>query len=39
MSDGISGLRRHYERAQLRLKDLSPDPIAQFKHWFDEVAA
>ena len=39
MSDDIGGIRQHYERAQLRLEDLSPDPIAQFKHWFDEVAA
>ncbi|MDP2320482.1 MAG: pyridoxamine 5'-phosphate oxidase [Acidobacteriota bacterium] len=39
MTDGIGDLRRHYERAQLRVEDLAPDPIAQFKHWFDEAAA
>ena len=39
MSDDIGGLRRHYERGELRLEDLSPDPIAQFKRWFDEATA
>jgi len=39
MTDHIGSLRRHYERGQLRLEDLSPDPIAQFKRWFDEAIA
>lgn len=39
MTDDIGGLRRHYERRRLRLEDLSPDPIAQFRCWFDEAAA
>jgi len=39
MTGDIGGLRRHYERAQLRVEDLAPDPIAQFKRWFDEAVA
>lgn len=39
MSNDIAGLCRHYGRAELRLDELSPDPIAQFKHWFDQAAA
>lgn len=39
MTGDIGGLRRHYERAQLRAEDLAPDPMAQFKQWFDEAVA
>ena len=39
MSDDVAGYRRHYVRGKLRLEDLLPDPIAQFKRWFDEAVA
>jgi pyridoxamine 5'-phosphate oxidase len=35
----ISQLRRDYGRGELREEDLLPDPIAQFRLWFDEAAA
>jgi pyridoxamine 5'-phosphate oxidase len=30
-------LRREYRRATLRRVDLDPDPIAQFRRWFDDA--
>ena len=39
MNDRVSDLRRNYVKGQLRLEDLLPDPIAQFKHWLDEAMA
>jgi pyridoxamine 5'-phosphate oxidase len=38
MSD-VSDLRRDYGQGKLDLADLLPDPIAQFKRWFDEALA
>lgn len=35
----ISHLRREYSLGNLRRKDLLPDPIAQFRVWFDAVIA
>ena len=35
----ISQLRRDYGRSELREEDLLPDPIAQFKLWFDAAVA
>ena len=35
----VSQLRRDYGRGELREEDLLPDPIAQFKRWFDEAMA
>lgn len=37
MNDSLPGMRRVYEREPLELEDLLPDPIAQFKRWFDEA--
>jgi len=34
---GLSDLRQEYTRAGLRKADLSADPIAQFRKWFDEA--
>jgi len=31
--------RREYGRAELKEEDLSPDPIVQFRKWFDEAVA
>ncbi len=31
-------LRRQYEGSPLSRKDLHPDPIEQFRHWFEEAA-
>ena len=39
MSDDVGAIRRDYGRAHLDLPDLLPDPIAQFKRWFDEAVA
>ena len=36
MSD-VSDIRRDYGHGKLDLADLSPDPIEQFKRWFDEA--
>ena len=33
----IADLRREYERAGLRRADLDPDPIVQFKKWFEQA--
>lgn len=38
MSD-ISGIRRDYGHGRLDVGDLLPDPIAQFRRWFDEAVA
>ncbi|MCD6051411.1 MAG: Pyridoxamine 5'-phosphate oxidase [Verrucomicrobia bacterium] len=35
----ISDLRREYSLGSLRRKDLLPDPIAQFRVWFDAATA
>lgn len=35
MDDRVSDIRRDYVKAQLRLEDLDPDPVAQFKQWLD----
>ncbi len=32
-------LRRDYRRAALRRADLAADPVAQFRHWFDQAVA
>lgn len=34
----IANLRREYNLTGLRRRDLEPDPIAQFKMWFDQAA-
>jgi pyridoxamine 5'-phosphate oxidase len=34
----LADLRREYNLAGLRRSDLLPDPLAQFKVWFDQVA-
>jgi pyridoxamine 5'-phosphate oxidase len=36
---GIADLRREYRVAGLRRADLDPDPIVQFKKWFDQATA
>ena len=33
----IADLRREYNLAGLRRRDLDPDPIAQFRRWFDQA--
>ena len=33
----IAGLRREYSQASLTEADVHPDPIVQFKSWFDEA--
>ncbi len=35
----VASLRREYTRAGLRRADLQPDPVAQFRKWFDEAIA
>jgi pyridoxamine 5'-phosphate oxidase len=35
----LSDLRRDYRRAKLDIGDLLPDPVAQFRRWFDEAVA
>ena len=35
----VAGLRREYRRAGLRRSDLAPDPIEQFRRWFDQATA
>ena len=37
MSDDVSNLRRDYGHGKLDVADLLPDPIAQFKRWFEEA--
>jgi pyridoxamine 5'-phosphate oxidase len=39
MSDRVSDLRRDYVKAHLRLEDLDPDPLVQFKTWLDAAIA
>ncbi|HXT13274.1 MAG TPA: pyridoxamine 5'-phosphate oxidase [Candidatus Angelobacter sp.] len=34
----IADIRREYNLAGLRRRDLDPDPMAQFRHWFDQAA-
>jgi pyridoxamine 5'-phosphate oxidase len=34
----IADLRREYNLAGLRRRDLAPDPMVQFKSWFDQAA-
>src|SRR5215472_13975473 len=33
----IADIRREYNQAGLRRSDLNPDPIAQFRNWFDQA--
>ena len=35
---GLADLRREYNLAGLRRRDLEPDPIVQFKKWFDQAS-
>ena len=35
----LQGLRREYTRAGLRETDLAPEPVDQFRRWFDEALA
>ena len=35
----IADIRRDYNLSGLRRKDLDPDPIAQFRRWFDQAVA
>jgi pyridoxamine 5'-phosphate oxidase len=35
----LSGLRREYRRASLDEADAHPDPVEQFRRWFEEVVA
>jgi len=35
---GLADLRHEYDLAGLRRSDLDPDPIQQFKKWFEQVA-
>lgn len=37
--DHVARLRKEYTRAGLRETDLHPDPIEQFRRWFDDVLA
>ena len=39
MNDRVFDLRRDYVKGQLRLEDLSPDPVAQFRDWLDTAMA
>lgn len=34
----VAGLRKEYTLRGLRRRDLAPDPLAQFRVWFDEAA-
>jgi pyridoxamine 5'-phosphate oxidase len=35
----VAALRREYRRAGLRRADLHPDPVAQFRLWFEQATA
>ncbi len=35
----LAGLRREYRRDGLRRSDLAPDPVDQFRRWFDQATA
>ena len=37
-TQGIATLRRDYETEGLERSDLADDPIAQFKHWYDDAS-
>ena len=37
MADDVSSIRRTYGRGRLDLPDLDPNPIVQFKRWFDDA--
>lgn len=37
MSTDISGLRMDYMKQTLRKSDVNPDPMVQFKSWFDDA--
>ena len=39
MATHIADLRREYKQESLDLSDVRPDPIAQFRHWFEEALA
>jgi len=38
-SRDLSALRREYESHSLDVKDVAPDPFAQFARWFDDTSA
>lgn len=37
MATSIADIRKDYRRAKLGEKDIAPDPIVQFRKWFDEA--
>lgn len=37
VTETLENLRQSYQLAELDLKDCDPDPLAQFKKWFDEA--
>lgn len=39
MDPSVAELRRHYARETLQEADAHPDPIQQFRHWFDQALA
>jgi pyridoxamine 5'-phosphate oxidase len=39
MTQEIADLRQNYTRQQLTEADVNPDPMQQFKHWFDQAIA
>jgi pyridoxamine 5'-phosphate oxidase len=39
VADQLADLRMEYRQATLELKDLLPDPFAQFRQWFDAARA
>jgi len=39
MSDAIHQLRRDYDRDPLKESELDPDPVRQFRAWFEEARA
>ena len=39
MSRNVAGLRKEYTRAGLTESDAAPDPVEQFRRWFDEALA
>ncbi len=39
MADTVQNMRREYAQGGLREGDVDPDPIGQFRRWFDEACA
>ena len=39
MPRDVAGLRKEYTRAGLAESDVAPDPVEQFRRWFDETLA